>query len=510
MIKIFIILFLILFRAAPVVGQSASAKQPAGLATKRGPSTHLDLLIVQSGFQASDYVGSKSVNFVDVCASFGKLLVNNRGLWGTGPFRKFRCALDDGSLAPIPRSWMLKITGDSSQKKFEVFFIDGSGVATLQSDLTLETELTPIVLLGVKRTRSIIGAYLSLGLPFRSIVRQAAVSHEGVIKLPGEKLVDLPPPEAALRIFSLNRSKGLWIPVVVGSAEFDDDDPAALQYKVSISDPARLASLRSKSKGAIFYLQQSEGRDDERERLSSAIKSDLGGFLKKFLSIARAVYLGGRFGQPLGKSKGVLAKAATAGVFGEFRAGLLQGVKFNYDLIPEVKSVSNSTSQKFKWSRVQLGYGFGRRFNTFLFNWIDLTPKLGVTNLEFVQGASDLTGDLGFNFKLQRAPTLGAEVGIEKRTPYFLARLWTYGSYSVGMLQVDKKYRSTSIRVGFDVYRDLFSLGPIKIALLGFGAGDATTFTRSVSDAELEQDPNLVTNLKYQSIYGGGGLTLTW
>jgi hypothetical protein len=266
--------------------------------------------------------------------------------------------------------------------------------------------------------------------------------------------------------------------------------------------------VRSKSKRAIFYLQQSEGREEERERLSSAIKSDLGGFLKKFLGIARAVYLGGRFGQPLGKTEGVLSKAATVGVFGEFRAGLLQGVKFNYDLIPEVKSSSTSTSQKFSWSRMQLGYGFGQRFNNILFNWIDLTPKLGITNLEFVQGESDVTGDLGFNFKLQKAPTVGAELGIEKRTPYFLARLWTYGSYSVGMLQVDKKYRSTSIRLGFDVYRDLFSMGSVKLALLGFGASDATVFSRTATDEELEKDPNLVTNLKYQSIYGGGGLTV--
>jgi hypothetical protein len=53
-------------------------------------------------------------------------------------------------------------------------------------------------------------------------------------------------------------------------------------------------------------------------------------------------------------------------------------------------------------------------------------------------------------------------------------------------------------------------MGSVKLALLGFGASDATVFSRTASDTELEKDPNLVTNLKYQSIYGGGGLTLTW
>jgi hypothetical protein len=113
-----IILFWIFVQTAPVMGQSAGAKRPAGSMTNRESGTHLDLLIVQAGFSASDYVGSKTVNFTDVCASFGKLLVNNRGLWGTGPFRKFRCALDDASTQPIPRSWTLKISGESHQKKF--------------------------------------------------------------------------------------------------------------------------------------------------------------------------------------------------------------------------------------------------------------------------------------------------------------------------------------------------------------------------------------------------------
>jgi hypothetical protein len=493
-------------RAEP--GSSTPAGSKATLSEKS--NSHLDLVVTQTGFSASEYVSEKELKFQNVCSEFAKFLTNNRGLWGTGPFRKVVCFSDGATVPKSPRSWRLEITGNSENKKFDIFFIDASGASQLESTLSLETELTPTALLSVKRTRAMIAAVLTLGMPFRSIVKKTAINQDSTFKLQGFQLSDLPPPETSLQIFSLNRTRGLWLPKVVGTAEINQDAGAQLSYKVSLFDPTVGGNGRDKLAKGIYYLQQSENRDEERSRVESALKQDLSGFLKKLVTFARAVYIGGRYGQPLGRSKGVLSQAATVGVFGEFRGGLFQGIKFNYDAIPLQETVIESAEQKFSWSRIQLGYGFGRRFNNILFNWIDLTPKIGVTSMEYSQGASDLSGDLGFEFKLQKAPTLGAEIGIEKRTPYFLARLWSSGSYSVGILQKDKKYKSSSVRVGFDVYRDLFALGSIKVALLGFGAGDASTFTRSVTDAEIQADPNLVTNLKYQSVYAGGGLTLTW
>lgn len=478
--------------------------------SKAKSTSHLELSIVQMGFSATDYVSNKEIKFIDVCAELSKFMVNNRGLWGTGPFRKVNCLLDATPLSQTPKSWRLQISGDTSNKKFEIFFVDAAGVAQLESALAIETELSPIALLSVRRTRAMIAAHLSMGLPFRSILQKSQSIQDGVIKMRGFQLTDLPPPDSNLQIFSLNRSRGLWLPKVVGTAELNQESSGPLAYKISLFEPSSISSAKSRSATGVFYLQHSEAREEARVRIENALKQDLGGFLKKLIGFARSVYIGGRFGQPLGRSKGILSQAATVGAFGEFRGGLFQGVKFNYDIIPKLSYTADSVEQEFSWSRVQLGYGFGRRFNNFLFNWIDLTPKVGVTSLQYAQKSSDLTGDLGFEFKLAKAPTLGAEIGIEKRTPLFLARLWTSGSYSVGVAEKDKNYKSSSVRVGFDVYRDLFSLGSMKVAILAFGAGDTSTFTRSVSDQELEEDPGIVTNLKYQSVYAGGGLTLTW
>lgn len=493
------------------LANTESPKSSLAVNSSKAKSTsHLDLSVGQMGFAATDYVSNKEIKFMDVCAEFSKLMVNNRGLWGTGPFRKVTCLSEAIPLSQTPKSWRLQISGDAANKKFEIFFIDAAGVAQLESTLAVETELSPVALLSVRRTRAMIAAHLSLGLPFRSILPKSQMIQDGVIRMKGFQLTDLPPPDSNLQIFSLNRSRGLWLPKVLATAELNLESGGPLLYKISLFEPSSGNAARGRPAAGVFYLQHSEGRDEARVRIDNALKQDLSGFLRKLIGFARSVYIGGRYGQPLGRSKGILSQAATVGAFGEFRGGLFQGVKFNYDIIPKLSYKADSVEQEFSWSRMQLGYGFGRRFNNLLFNWIDLTPKIGVTSLQYAQEPSDLTGDLGFEFKLAKAPTLGAEIGIEKRTPLFLARLWTSGSYSVGVAEKDKNYKSSSVRVGFDVYRDLFSLGSIKVAILAFGAGDTSTFTRSVSDQELEEDPGIVTNLKYQSVYAGGGLTLTW
>ena len=152
-------------------------------------------------------------------------------------------------------------------------------------------------------------------------MKKSAVNQDSTFKFQGFQLSDLPPPESSLQIFSLNRTRGLWLPKVVGTAEINQDAGVPLSYKVSLFDPTASSTARGKLAKGVYYLQQSENRDEERARVESALKQDLSGFLKKLVTFARAVYIGGRYGQPLGRSKGILSQAATVGVFGEFRGG---------------------------------------------------------------------------------------------------------------------------------------------------------------------------------------------
>ena len=488
---------------SPVFAQASS---PAIKSSR----SQLDLEIVMEGFPREDSYNDQQLKFQAVCVEFAKHFAGNKGLWGTGPFNKVSCVSDEKTPAPRPRSWRLLITGDDSQKKFEISFIEPSGKISSESVFQMNTEVSPIVLMSRKKSAAIIAAYLSMGMPFRSTINQKLVKPDGILKLPGLMIKELPAPEAPLLVFSLGRTKGLWQPKILSVMERNEDKPGVLEYKISVPDDGALIAKKAKGQSGVFYLQQAENRDEDRKRLEIALTQDVGGFLRNLFGVVRSAYVGGRYGQPIGKSTGVLAKAPLVGVFGEFRGGLLQGLKFNYDLIPIQKYTANDVSQEFSWSRVQFGYGFGRKFNGLLFNWIDLTPKLGVTNLLLKQDPNDGIGDPGFEFKLHRAPTFGAEVGVEKRTSYFLARMWTYASYSVGVIQLDKNYKSTSVRVGLDLYRDLFALSSIRVALLGFAAGDATSFGKAATAAQLEENPDTVTTVNYKSLFAGAGLTLTW
>lgn len=490
--------------------ETVDSGKPSGKASLGNYKYYLDLAIFPSGVSASQNVNGEDLKFLDSCAEFAKLLINNRGLWGTGPFRRAKCYSSEAAIPKEINSWQLKIISEKDKKRFEISFVDRNYVSEVASEFTVDTEISPTILLLAKRSRAIIAANLSLGLPFSSIVEQDAIDQDGELVLPGLKIKNLPPPDSSLRVFYLVRKNRVWKSTEVAIAELGAEDVSMLKFKIKVENPDLLSQVRRESQSKIFFLQQFENKDAERERLAIALREEFAGFFQKFLRFARAAYLGFRYGRPLGRSNGVLTEASIVGVFGEFRAGVFQGIKFNYDLIPEQKAFVESTKQRFKWSRMQFGYGFGFNFSNSIFNWIDVTPKLGVTSLELDQGLSDLTGDPGYSFRLQKAPTVGLEIGIEKRAPYFLGRLWTYGSYSAGVLRIDKEYKSSIVRVGFDIYRDLFALGSVKFALLGFGAADSTTVSRVVTEADVANDPNTVKNLKYRSFYGGGGLTVTW
>lgn len=499
--RIFLVGFLLC--ESPVFAQAAAP-------SNKSSRSQLDLEIVMEGFPREDSYNDQQLKFQTACTEFAKHFAGNKGLWGTGPFNKVSCISDVKTPAPRARSWRLLITGDDSQKKFEISFVEPSGKMSSESVFQMKTEVSPIVLMSRKKSAAIIAAHLSMGLPFRSTVNQKLVKNESMLTLPGLIMKELPAPESPIQVFSLGRTKSIWQPKVLAVGERNEDKPTVLDYKISVPDSDALIAKTSKGKSGVFYIQQAENRDEDRKRLEIALTQDVGGFLRNLFGVVRSAYVGGRYGQPIGKATGILAKAPLVGMFGEFRGGLLQGLKFNYDLIPIQKYTTDEVSQEFSWSRIQFGYGFGRKFNGLLFNWIDLTPKLGVTNLVLKQDPNDALGDPGFEFKLHRAPTFGAEVGVEKRTPYFLARMWTYASYSLGVIQLDKNYKSTSVRVGLDLYRDLFALGSIKVALLGFAAGDSTSFSKAATASQLEENPDTVTTVNFKSLFAGAGLTLTW
>lgn len=502
------------------------------------------LAIIINGLPASERLKDQDIKTVDACKKFGALLTKNRGLWGTGPFLTFSCedkptegeSKDEGSSEDKSKDkakgkktgskensneivWKLQITPGDQNQKFEILYRNDDNTYSPQSTYDIITPISPVLLMHRDNAAPLIAAHLALGLPYRSLIKGSKL-RLGSVTLSGPKGPKIEPIKTPLTFFTLERKGDVWRadPVATATMESQSDvktkTGTGIQNKQQWKVTPIAADIISETPGInpkkIYFMQHTEGRTEARSAIDQALRSDLGGFFDKFLNIGRSVYIGARYGKAMGGGDSLLANAPMIGIFGEFRGGLLEGIKLYYDFIPTQKKTTDDSSDQFSWSRVQLGYSIGRSFESVFLNWVDVTPKLGVSSLTLESIPTPDSSLVGYEFHLHRAPTLGLELGAEKRTNLFLARLWAYASYSLGIIEIDKSHKSSSVRTGLDLYREIVSWRTIKLAVLGFGAFDRTTIKRKLTDEELQADVNVPDELTYSSLYLGGGLTLTW
>ncbi len=461
----------------------------------------LDLTIEMEGFPDVEVVTDKKITFDRACARFGKSLTNNEGLWGSGPFKKVRCRLADAK-KPSKTPWLLKVTGDETQKRFEIFFVERRGQRFLQASYSIRTEVGPLALMN-QDSGSLIAFYLSHALPFRSVLVGPLAQNSDLPVLKGSvgKLSQVPPPQT-LEVFTLDRAAGFWRAKTAGKLEFRGENGKLLEWS--------LAELtQGVSEGQTLFVAQVEDNKELLARLDQLIRDGSDNFFNRFLNLGRSAYVGGRYGAPI-NARGVMAKAPLIGIFGEFRSGFFSGIRLNYDFIPQQRYADTFGVTDFSWSRFQLGYAFSKNFSGRIINSVDFTPRLGVANLKYDFVADPTTDAVSYDFKMSRAPTAGIEIGAEKATNFFRIRAWSFGSYSVGVLPIDKNHTTVSFRVGLDLYREFLSLGPFKLALLGFGAYESTRIKKKLNDDEAEENLPLVSELVLNSAFLGGGLTFTW
>lgn len=512
LIKLFASLVVILVFSAPEARASISE-------TKVKKLNPRSLKIEIHDNSISDIKETKIAGLEKACESFSVYMTRNRGLWASGPYAKSVCKVhvngkelnstgrNESSSEP---AWRLIITSREEIKTFQIFFQSAKGTESLEASYEFSTEIPIQILLEKHEFAQLISAYLSNSIPIRTAITGAKIidNNSIVIKARGKSTLQLESHTA--EIFQIRKSGNIWITKLIGSAEIKRKTGNRTQIKIlrTETDPVDEAPLVKRS--SVYFLQQINDREANLKRIDDALRTRMGTFFSKFLDIGRSAYVGMRYGIPAKKGRGVLANTNLLGIFGEFRGGILSGLRINYDSIPTQKLVTTESTDEFSWSRFQLGYGFGMRFNNPLINWIDFSPKLGVTNLLLRSTAAPDALTEGYEFHLQRAPTVGLEVGIEKRTNEFLLRLWGYGSYSLGVLPIDKEFKSTSLRAGIDIYREVADWRSIKLAVLVFSAIDRNNYTRLISTEELAENPNTTTEVTFGSLFAGGGVTLTW
>jgi hypothetical protein len=468
------------------------------------------LVIDLASIPSSEIIAGKKIQSASVCANFAKMLTSNSGLWGSGPFISASCTMSkdsktsDKSMDRTFPFWKLSISTANQRHSFALSFIEGINQSQVHSLYQIDTPVSALGILAKKSTAELLAFYLATSMPYRSIVKLSK-REDGVLRIGGRinRLGRTAIPEQ-LSLFTLKCRNGIWIPQAIGSLKRDSKATNAVIWTADMSTIKPTGNMK------YAFVQQTSARDELLNTTDQLIRDELGSFAQKFLSLGRSAYLGARYGAPI-RNDSALKNAPLVGYFAEFRSGIFDGLKLNYDTVPERPLTDETGTTSLGMTRFQFGYAFGTDVRWGIFSHIDVTPKIGTTTIKATyEPVNDVTAD-PLEFSLTRAPTLGLEIGLEKRALSFLFRVWGFGSFSVGVLPLDRNNATSTLRGGLDVYRDLFSIKKINIAILGFGMIDSTSIVRrNISDDQLEENPSLSNSLNYKANYAGAGLTLTW
>lgn len=465
-----------------------------------------------------------------LCNQFGRLLVNNSGLWATGPFVSVTC-LEEKAAASTKavedqNNWSLHFPRRDDGFSMELFYLRSSKNRLKIATVSLPPNISPGEVLGSRTAASLLAYKISLEMPFSSIKSLKWFKQSpAYLEAASDKRVrfrsrDLSPTKTHI-VYTISEVDGVWKPKIVGSMSQDEGHKSnrssrwILKKKIEKYTVKAVESgggpLEAESDSPRFYAISPS---DNRELLLASVNQELSQILEmkthKKLTFGRYIYTGFRLGVPVIQSDSPLSRSFMYGIFTEVRSGLLSGVRLNYDWIPEKSLTEETSTTKASWSRFQVGYALGLSLNNPILNWIDLTPRLGVTNLvaETVEQSEFGGSGIITRFEQKGAPTSGIEIGLERRFGTALIRLWGYAALSTGISSSDKAFSTKSTRFGVDHYLQILDLDELKVALVGFGYVDRTEITRKKSSEveEVKASPGI----SYANSYLGAGVSVAY
>jgi hypothetical protein len=450
---------------------------------------------------------AKGIKLIDdLCKKFSEKMLRGHGPNGVGPFESASCLPLNGVSKDNNRAqtWQLvaERTDNGANLKFSLYF----GTDVKIYELVLNTDLGLEKILGSPRISSSLAIYLSESMPFRSltslerlkkssaVVTATATNNKGCAK----------PPEA-LVLYTLDYRNSMWRRTILATSQKGLPSQNRTTYKFDLGN----LDTKGRSDKSPLFLHADTAQKGNLETLKKCMVNEVAELTKKSYSLALSVYVGFRYGMPIPKGAYAFNQSAFYGVFGEFRSGILKGLKTNYDWAPIQIKKDDTGTTTYSFSRISIGTSFSKAMNAGIFNYVDITPRLGVTNLTLMYAPEAGSEESGYQFRQFRAPTLGVELGLEKRHSFGLFRLWNFASYSVGVIPIDKNYATKAFKIGLDGFFNAIKMGPINLGILFFGVFDYTSIT-----SKTEGSANAVTgNLNKISIansYLGSGLTLNW
>ena len=486
-----------------VTSQTQSLKNP----DNQG-STDLDILIETEPGRPFEIDGERKLLFADVCPQFGNLLVKNRGLWGTGPFQNYICSKRKSSQRNGYK-WRLRISEKDGLSIFKIYYVDPTNrKAFVQSSYAINAKIGPLKILSNERYAQLIAAYLNLKLLFNGALPVKDLTDGEPITLQGALQPDIVFTRGDLKFFKMTRENKIWKPLILGYGNQIVGEGEDTKWKIKLKSEPLEISRNDISPKFVLFRYTSE-KKETLKKIDEILQQEISRDVNKLLASIRSAYIGTRYAIPIGGGDGVLAVTPMVGVLGEFRAGALNGLRLYFDSRPKKEILLNNYSEEFSLSRIQVGYGFGKILNSSMINWIDMMPKIGVTSINLAVAVNNDLDLQKYDFQLDNAPVIGFELGVERRAETVTARLWLYGNFSLGVREIEKESKSTSYRLGLDLYKDLFSFSMYKTSMLFFVSFENTNFKNKPRANRIQQSSS-IEELSYNSLFLGGGLAFSW
>lgn len=471
-------------------------------------STDLVLRIENESGRQFEIDGAQKLKFAEVCKQIGNFFIKNQGLYGTGPFMKFICASRKSS-EQIKYQWILRISEKDGFSSFKLYFLDPTaGKMSLQSSYRIKAAIGPLKILSNERYRHLIAAYLILKLHFNAAIPAKELKDGGIVSLQGARQSDMNFLKSDIKLFKLNHENKIWKRINIGYGKQLSGEGNETKWAIKLKPKIPQVGGLEVSQDFIL-IGYTAGKKEILKQIDETLQQEVSRDVNELLAPIRSAYIGMRYGVPMGGGEGVLAVTPMIGVLGEFRGGALNGLRLYFDSRPKKEIQLNSYSEEFSLSRVQAGYGFGKILNSPIVNWIDMMPKIGVTSINLAVAVNGDVDAQKYEFQLDNAPVIGLELGVERRSETATARLWLYGNFSLGAREIEKESKSTSYRLGLDLYKDIFSFSLYKASILFFGALESTSFKNKSSATKMLLSSS-IQELNYNSLFLGGGLALSW
>lgn len=466
------------------------------------------------------------------CASFGRYLKVRKGLFASGVFSSIRCKVDTEIKNEGEKisDWQLEV---SDTKEKVILEIKYKGI--LQSEFSFLGSSNTLKILKEKYFSEVIAYALLTKMPMMMVINPKKIKNRKSIL--GRSLVfseentlseEIEPQEHLLLYYlNFDEKSNQWLPEVIGSAKLNKYtlSKSKKKYKVAYWDLEFFKGYVERDK--TVWAHSLKGRSnlyslDEIQSFTNTLSlsmyekykdKSLLGSLTKFIKDSYASgYVGLRYGKQILFGDPLMEEVSFLGVLTEIRGGVLDGLKVYYDTTPEVKAITEGNDVSLFWDRWTFGTGFSVDPGLII-NRLEIIPKVGLWTFDGTLPVLLSTGAYtSKKFVLNNSFSLGLEGRMEILSPWYTLSAWAGYQKSMPVGENDS-VTVTSLRYGLDTY---FSVGSqfnifdtdLNMNLMAFLLFE-TVDLNSSAETDVTERFN-ITDIKYNAIYVGTGVAVSW